>query len=71
MAEHRIIDSVPISVYISDKEAGIFFPNLKGEVDMNTLLVSEDSEFRLWCEDIFEEYWLQGSRYSIDKTNII
>ena len=71
MVEHRIIESVPISVYISDKEAGIFFPNLKGKVDMNALLVSEDIEFRLWCEDIFEEYWLQGGRYSLDKTNII
>ncbi|WP_316505738.1 hypothetical protein [Nitrosopumilus sp.] len=71
MIEQRIIESVPISVYISHKEAGVIFPNLKGEVDMNVLIVSEDPEFRLWCEDIFEEYWSQGGRFRYDKTHII
>jgi len=71
LIEHRMIESVPISLYISHNEAGVIFPNLKGEVDMNTLLQSEDSEFRSWCEDVFEYYWSQGGRVNYEKTRII
>jgi len=71
LIEHRMIESVPISIYISHTETGIIFPNLKGEVDMNTLLQSEDPEFRNWCEDVFEYYWSQGGRVNYEKTKII
>ena len=71
LIEHRIIESVPISIYISDKETGVMFPNLKGEVDMNTILLSSDSEFRDWCEDIFKEYWSQGQIFNVDKIKTV
>ena len=71
MIEHRMIESVPISVYISHKEVGIMFPNLKGQVDMNTLLLSDDLEFRDWCGDIFDEYWSQGNACNINKIKTI
>jgi predicted transcriptional regulator len=71
LIEERLIESVPISIYISHKEAGIIFPNLKEEVDMNTLHQSEDPDFRNWCEDVFEYYWSQGGRLNFKKTKII
>lgn len=71
LSEQRMIESVPISLYISHNMAGIIFPNLKGEVDMNTLLQSEDPEFRNWCEDVFEYYWSQSGRFNLEKTRIL
>jgi len=71
LIEQRMIESVPISIYISHNDVGVIFPNLKGEVDMNTLLLSEDPDFRGWCEDVFEYYWSQGGRFKYEKTRII
>ena len=47
------------------------FPNLKGKVDMDTILISKDLKFRSWCEELLEEYWIQGGRFDYNKTTVI
>jgi len=69
--ELKLIDIVPISIYITDKTSGVIFPNLNHEVDMNTILLSDDLEFRSWCEDVFDYYWAIGNRFNYEKTTII
>ena len=53
--EQKIADeNARISLYIADKQAAVMFPNKKGEVDMSTLFVGQDTEFYEWCRDYFE-----------------
>lgn len=48
----RQIEKVSIAVYIADdNQAGLMFPNNNGEVDENTLFVSDDLMFCEWCSD--------------------
>jgi predicted transcriptional regulator len=53
----RQIDSVDVAVYITDDSCAVMFPNKKGQIDMNSMFLSEDDSFREWCNDIFEYYW--------------
>jgi len=56
--ESRIIERARMRIYISDyTQAGLMFPNKNGEVDVNTLFVSNDPIFCEWCSDIFEYFW--------------
>ncbi len=56
--ESRIIEKVSMGIYISDDmQAGLMFPNKYGEVDVNTIFVSNDPIFCEWCSDIFEYFW--------------
>lgn len=56
--EQKIVDgNVKISLFITDKQAAVMFPNQKGEVDMSTLFVGKNSEFYEWCNDYFEYLW--------------
>lgn len=56
--EQRIVDgSVKISLFISDNQAAVMFPNQMGDVDMNTLFVGKDPEFLEWCHDYFDHVW--------------
>ena len=56
--ESRIIERARMGIYISDyTQAGLMFPNKNGEVDVNTLFVSNDPIFCEWCSDIFEYFW--------------
>lgn len=71
--ELRQIEKVSIGIYIVDgKQAGLMFPNNKGEVDMNTLFVSEDPMFCEWCSDVFEYFW-QDARPGVnwDKLKVV
>ncbi len=56
-AERRMIKSVTVSTIVTDRSAGVLFPNLKNEVDMNVMFYSEDSSFREWCQDYFRYVW--------------
>lgn len=56
--EQKIVDgNVKISLYITDKEAAVMFPDQKGEVDMSSLFVGKDAQFYEWCLDYFEYLW--------------
>ncbi len=56
-AERRMVKKVLVSVIVTDKAAGVMFPNMKNEVDMNVMFFSEDLVFREWCDDYFRHIW--------------
>ncbi|MGH9879613.1 MAG: helix-turn-helix transcriptional regulator, partial [Nitrososphaerales archaeon] len=56
-AERKMVKKVPVATIVTDKSGGVLFPNLKNEVDMNTMFYSEDPVFREWCQDYFRYMW--------------
>ena len=44
-------------LYVSEESAGLMFPDLKGSVDVNSLLFSRDAKFIDWCTDLFNHMW--------------
>jgi len=56
-AERRMVKKVLVATIVTDRSAGVMFPNLKNEVDMNVMFYSEDPVFREWCQDYFRYMW--------------
>jgi len=57
--ERRLLPSVKINLFMTDKEAFFGLPTLDGKFEYS-VFVSEDQKFRRWCLDLFEFYWAQG-----------
>jgi len=57
--ERRLLPSVKINLFVTDKEAVFGLPNLDGRIDYS-VFVSKDPKFRKWCVDLFMHYWDQG-----------
>jgi predicted transcriptional regulator len=53
----RRIEKIEIALFITDEGCAIMFPNRKGEINMNSMLVGNDNKVREWCDDVFEHYW--------------
>jgi predicted transcriptional regulator len=70
--KRRMIDKVSIALYIADdKEAGIMFPRrYDEEVDMNTLLLSNDPSFCEWCSDLFDHVWKNAKTFDENKLKV-
>lgn len=56
-AERRMVKKVLVTTIVTDRSAGVLFPDLKNEVDMNVMFYSEDPVFREWCQDYFKYMW--------------
>jgi len=67
-AERRMVKKVLVSTIVTDRSAGVLFPNLKNEVDMGMMFYSEDNVFREWCMDYFRYVW--GSSQMFDKMKL-
>jgi predicted transcriptional regulator len=55
--ERRMLKSVEVSVVLSDKSAGLMFPDLSGKPDLRSMFYSQDESFREWCLDYFKHCW--------------
>ncbi|MFQ5970506.1 MAG: transcriptional regulator, partial [Nitrososphaerales archaeon] len=55
--ERRMVKKVLVATIVTDRSAGVLFPNLKNEVDMSLMFYSEDKDFREWCQDYFKYMW--------------
>lgn len=62
-AERRMIKKVLVATIVTDRSAGVLFPNLKNEVDMNVMFYSEDTVFREWCQDYFTYVWYSSDLF--------
>ncbi len=72
IVERRMVDKVSTAVFIADnQQAALAFPNIKGEVDMNTLFVGEDPMFCEWCFDYFDYMWKDSKPFDLRKVKII
>jgi predicted transcriptional regulator len=70
--ERRMVEQVSVALFIADdREAAIAFPNTKGEVDMNTMFVGEDSMFCEWCSDYFDYMWKDSEPFSLSKVKVV
>jgi predicted transcriptional regulator len=68
--QRKISKNNVIGLLVTDKEAGIFFSNSKGEVDLSEMLTSTDKEFREWCEDYFKEEWEKAVNFQESKLKV-
>jgi predicted transcriptional regulator len=72
IVERRMVEKVRIAVFIADgQQAAVGFPNTKGEVDMATLFVGEDTVFCEWCSDYFDYLWKDSKPFDLSKVKII
>jgi predicted transcriptional regulator len=59
--ELRIVDSFPVSLLMTEKEAGVGFSQVGGRADYAGFL-GKDPVFLNWVRDLFLYYWEQGKR---------
>jgi len=57
--ERRLLPSVKINLFMTEKEALFGLPTLDGRFEYS-VFVSGDRRFRGWCLDRCEYYWAQG-----------
>lgn len=61
--ERKMKESVKTVVILNEKEAGVMFPNIGGDVDMSEAFFSNDMAFHEWCLDYFEYSWKDASPF--------
>jgi predicted transcriptional regulator len=59
LVEQRMMDDVNIIMVVSEKDAVIAFPTIKGEYDYKGFRAKDTSALD-WCEDLFQHYWTQS-----------
>jgi predicted transcriptional regulator len=70
--ERRMVEKVSTAIFIADShKAALAFPNTRGEVDMNTLFVGQDSMFCEWCSDYFDYMWKDSKQFDLSKVKIV
>jgi predicted transcriptional regulator len=57
IAQRRMKEKIQVCLAITEKEAIVFFPDLKGNADILSGLFSTDPQFREWCIDYFDHVW--------------
>jgi len=61
LLDTRFMDTVPLGLILTEKEAGLItFKNLDNEIDYTGLIGTDESSHR-WASDIFEYYWATAS----------
>jgi len=70
--ERKMVERVSVALFVADdREAAIAFPNTKGEVDMNTMFVGENTMFCEWCSDYFDYMWKDSTPFSMSKIKVV
>ena len=67
MLERKMTKDVLLAVILNEKEAGISFANNEGEIDLSTMLYSDNPEFHEWCQDYFNEQWKKANIFQEHK----
>lgn len=57
LVERKMKDKVETMVILNEKEACVFFADLKGESDLSEMFYSNDQMFHEWCLDYFRYCW--------------
>ena len=69
LVKRKMTEKIHVCLTSSEKEAMVFFPDLEGNNDMISGLVSSDPVCLDWCEDYFEHIWKQAG--SFDESKLI
>ena len=59
--EIRDMPGAPISMGVTEKEAVVIFPDIKGKLVFGYGLTERKEEFLKWCWLLFEHYWTLGN----------
>lgn len=63
----KMVEKLDAAVHISDEQAAIMFPNMRGEIDMGAIFIGSDPAFYEWCSDLFNYYWERGGYFDIKR----
>jgi predicted transcriptional regulator len=55
--EIRTLDEIPLSMIITERNAGLSFRGENGGIDFSTNIKGENEDFRRWVTAVFEYYW--------------
>jgi len=67
----KMVEKVDAALYISDEQAAVMFPDMRGEIDMSSIFIGSDPAFYEWCSDLFDHCWQQGGYFDVRKTTIV
>jgi predicted transcriptional regulator len=56
----RLVPELPAIMVLTERQAGLMFPNLKGQFDFAAGFSSSDPAFLRWCGDLFDHLWDTG-----------
>lgn len=65
--ERRMRHDVKVVLVLNEKEAGIMFPNVNGDVDMSEMFYSTEPLFHEWCLDYFRYCWHNSDAFHESK----
>jgi predicted transcriptional regulator len=61
----KMVEKVDVALYISDEQAAVMFPNMRGEIYMGAIFIGSDPAFYEWCNDFFDHYWERGGYFDV------
>ncbi len=61
----RVVDEVKVAIILTEKDAGIVFPSLDGEIDYNVGIGGHKPLVHKWIKDLFEYYWQKAQPIKI------
>ena len=67
IVQRKMLQDVQVCVSLTEKEACIFFPNLRGQVDITSVFFSRDQDFQEWCLDFFNYQWKTANLFDETK----
>jgi predicted transcriptional regulator len=67
----KMVENVVVALYISDEQASVMFPDIRGEIDMGAIFIGNDPAFYEWCNDLFDHYWQSGGYFDPRKATVV
>ena len=67
IVKRKMVEKLHVCLTSTEKEAIVFFPDLKGNNDMISGFSSTDLVFLDWCEDYFEHIWKHADFFDESK----
>lgn len=65
--EKRMKKDVKVVIILNEKEAGIIFPTIDGDVELNAMFYSNYPLFHEWCRDYFNYCWQNSGTFQESK----
>ena len=69
IVKRKMVEKLHVCLTSTEKEAIVFFPDLKEHNDMVSGFFSKDPIFLDWCDDYFDHVWKNGD--SFDESKLI
>ncbi len=65
--QRKMVDTLQIAMIMNEKQAIVMFSLLKGEIDINSAFVGDNSVFYEWSLDYFSHTWQNAKQYNSKK----